>query len=110
MRKSLIMMVAAMCLGIGLTSIALADQQIDWRTQKKQLKQSQKLERDTLKLKERQIRQSLKAQPVSGATRAQIIDKMRRDHRDLILKQRDAMQKLKEQEKAYREYQRANGG
>ncbi len=110
MRKSLIMMVAAMCLGAGLAVNALADEPIDWRAQEKQLKQSQKVERDAMKLKERQIRQSLKATPVPVATRDTIIHKMQREHRDLLLKQKDARQKLKDQEKAYREYLRSNRG
>jgi hypothetical protein len=110
MRNYLIMIVAAMCLASGLSVTALADNTVDWRAQERQLKQAQKSERDGMKLKERQIRQSLKANPPPTSTRDTIIHKMQHDHRDMILKQKDAMQKLKDQEKAYREYQRANGG
>lgn len=110
MRKYLTLMVAAMCLCTGLAVSAFADEPVDWRAQERTLKQSQKAERDALKLKEQQIRQSLKANPVPAATRDTIIHKMQREHRDLILKQKDAMQKLKDQEKAYREYQKVNGG
>ncbi len=110
MRKHLIWVVVAICLGAGLALTAFADEAVDWRTQERQLKQSQRTERVAMKFKEHQIRQSLKANPVSGADRAEIIHKMQRDHRDLIMKQKDAMQKLKDQEKAYREYQRTNGG
>ncbi len=110
MRKHLIGMVVAICLGAGLAVTAFADEPIDWHAQERQLKQSQRSERVAMKLKEHQIRQSLKASPVSGATRAEIIHKMQREHRELIQKQRDAIQKLKDQERAYREYQRTNGG
>lgn len=110
MRKLLIWVVVAMCLGAALAVTAFADDATDWHAQERQLKQSQKTERVAMKLKEQQIRQSLKANPVSGATRTEIIHKMQRDHRNLILKQKDAMQKLKDREKAYREYQRTNGG
>jgi uncharacterized protein HemX len=108
MRNYLIVMVAAMCLGISLASTVQA-QNTDFRTLQQQLKLQQKRELDALKLQQRNIKQSWKNAQVSNATRAQAKHQMQRDRRNLIQKQKDAMQNLKDQQRALKESQRTYG-
>jgi hypothetical protein len=108
MRNYLIVMVATMCLGISLAATVRA-QDVDWRAQERQLKALQKQERNALKVQQRTLKQSLKNPQVSGVTRTQAKHQMQRDHRNLIEKQKDALQNLKDQEKAYKEYRRTTG-
>jgi hypothetical protein len=106
MRKYLVVMVAATCLGIGSTS-AVRAQGPDWRSQQQQLKLQQKRERNALNLQQRNIKRSWKNARISSATRAQTKHQMQRATRDLKQRQRDAMQDLKDRQKAFQQNQRA---
>ena len=108
MRKCLIVMVAAMCLGIGSTG-AVQAQGPNWRSQQQQLKLQQKRERNALKLQQRNIKQSWKNARISSATRAQTKHQMQRANRDLKQRQKDAMQDMKDRQRSLKEMQRAYG-
>jgi len=108
MRNYLIVMVATVFVGISLAT-AVRAQNIDWRAQVKQLKSQQKLERDALKVRQRNVKQSWKTARVSSATRAQGTHRMQRERRDLIQKQKDELQNLKDRQRASKENQRMSG-
>jgi len=108
MRNYLIVMVATMCLGISLASTVQA-QNTDFRTLQQQLKLQQKRELNALKAQQRSIKQSWKTTQVSNATRAQAKHQMQRDRRNLIQKQKDALQDLKDQQRANKQYERNSG-
>src|SRR5271169_4687062 len=69
MRKFWIVMVATICLGIG-SAAAVRAQNVDWRTQKKQIQKQQKVEYNALKTQQRNRRRSWNRQSVSSAERA----------------------------------------
>ena len=105
MRNYLIVMVATVCLGLGLTT-ALRAQNSNWRAQQQQLKTQQKLERNALKVRQRNIKQTWKNSHVSNVTRTQAKHQMQREHRDLVQRQKDARQDLKDRQKALKENRR----
>jgi membrane protein involved in colicin uptake len=108
MRNYLIVMVATMCLGISLAS-AVRAQDVDWRSLQQQLKSQQKHERDALKARQQNLKQSWKNAEISSAARAQAMHQMERERRDLKQKQKDAMQDLKDRKMAFKENQRVFG-
>ena len=109
MRNYLIVMVATMCLGFSLATTARAQNNVDWRAQQRQLKSLQKQERNALKAQQRNIKRSWKDARASSATRIEAKHQMQRDLRNLKQKQKDALQNLKDQERAFKEYQRNSG-
>jgi len=108
MRKFLIVMVATMCLGISLAGTVQA-QDSDYKLLQQQLIAQQKRERDALKAQQQSIKQSWKTKPVSGAYRAEATHQMQRDRRNLLQKQKDARQDLKDRQRAWQENQRNYG-
>lgn len=108
MRKYLIVMVAAMCLGISSASAVRAEN-ADWRSQQKQLKAHQKIERNALRAQQRNIKRSWKNVHVSSASRTETKHQMQRSSRDLNQRQKDAMQDLRDRQKALKENQRVYG-
>ena len=106
MRNYLIVMVATICLGIGLATPTRA-QNIDWQTQRKMLKSQQKLEWHELQVQQQGRKLSWKHQRVSGAQREQASHQMQRERRDLKQKQKDAMQDMKDRQRSLGEMQRA---
>ena len=108
MRKYLIVMVAAMLGVICLSSVVRADN-ADFRAQRQQLRQQQKLESNSLKVQQRNIKQSWKLGRVSSVQRNEMNHQMQRSSRDLKQKQKDSMQDLKDRQKALRSMQRVNG-
>jgi hypothetical protein len=108
MRKYLIGMVAAMCLGMSLVSAARA-QNADLRAQRQQLKLRQKRERNVLKVQQQNIKQSWKDGHASSAVRTGAKRQMQRASRDMKQKQKDAMQDLKDHQRSLQAMQRANG-
>jgi len=107
MRNILIVIVATMCLGSGLATVLRA-QNTDWHLQQHQLKSQQKLERNALKIRQRNIKHSWRNSRVSSATRIQAKHQMQRERRDLGQRQRDARQDLRDRQRALRENQRMN--
>ncbi|HTS69987.1 MAG TPA: hypothetical protein VMO17_13480 [Terriglobia bacterium] len=109
MHKNLVVMVAAMCLGACLAGAARA-QDVDWGAQRRQLKQQQKLELDSLKAQQHNMKQSWSSGHISSAERSRAEHQMQRELRDLKQRQKDAMQDLKDHEKAMKEMHHAYGG
>lgn len=99
MRKYLIVMVAALCLGF-VSAIPARAQYVDWHAQKKQLKSQQKLEYNALKVQQRNRRQSWNRARVSSAERARANHQMKRERRDLRQRQKDAMQDMKDRQRS----------
>jgi uncharacterized protein HemX len=105
MHKYLTLIVAAMCLGIGLAG-AVPTRDSDWQAQKKQLKVQQKRERNALKIQHKNVKQSWKGTKTSSATKAYSKHQMQRANRDLKTRQKDARQDMKDRHKALQEMQR----
>jgi len=108
MRKYLIVMVATMCLVISSATTVRA-QDVGWGAQRKQLKTQQKLERNALKVQQRNRKQSWNRRSVSSAERAQANHQMQRERRNLKQRQKDAMQDMKDRQKALNEMNRSYG-
>jgi len=106
MRKYLIVMVATMCLVISSATTVRA-QDVGWGAQRKQLKTQQKLERNALKVQQRNRKQSWNRRSVSSAERAQANHEMQRERRNLKQRQKDAMQDMKDRQKALNEMNRS---
>jgi hypothetical protein len=105
MRTSLIIMVATLCLGVGLATETRA-QTIDWNAQMQALKAQQKLEWHALQVQHQTRRNSWKGLEVSGLDRSRANHEMQREARDLKQKQKDARQDLKDRQKALGAMQR----
>ncbi|MGD0220824.1 MAG: hypothetical protein ABSF71_00690 [Terriglobia bacterium] len=108
MRKYLIVVIATICLGIGLAAPVRA-QHVDWQAQRKMLKSQQKLEWHALKVQQQNRRLSWKGQRVSSAQRAQANHQMQRERRDLKMRQKDAMQDAKDRNRSLRAVQHSYG-
>jgi len=108
MRKFLVAMVAAMCVGICLAGGARADN-AELRAQRQQLKEQQRRERNALKLQQQNMKQSWKNGNVPSAQRSAMRHQMQRSIRDLKTRQKDSMQDLKDRQRSMRDMQRANG-
>jgi biopolymer transport protein ExbB/TolQ len=108
MRKYLIVMVATMCLGIS-SATAVRAQNVGWSAERKQLKAQQKLEFNALKVQQRNRKQSWNRQRVTSAERAQANHQMKRERRNLKQRQKDALQDLKDRQKAVSDMNRAYG-
>ncbi len=106
MRNYLVVMVATICLGVGLATGARA-QNIDWHTQQKMLKSQQKLEWHTLKVQQQNRVLSWKGQKTSPSQRALAMHEMQRERRDLKQRQKDARQDLKDRRRSVGDMQRA---
>jgi len=106
MRNYLIVMVATICLGIGLAAEARA-QNVDWHAQQKMLKSQQKLEWHALKVQQQNRKLSWKGQKTSAPQRAQANHEMQRERRDLKQRQKDARQDLKDRRRNVGDMQRA---
>ena len=108
MRRFLVVMVAAMGVGICLAGAARADN-AGLRAQRQQLKEQQKRERNALKLQQQNMKQSWRNGYVSSAQRAAMKHQMQRARRELKMRQKDAMQDLKDRQRSMREMQRIYG-
>ena len=75
----------------------------------KLLKQRQKQERKDLKMRERYLKQSMKAQNLSPALRKQEMHKLEREKRALREKQKNEMQELKDRLRVIKESQKLYG-
>ncbi len=73
------------------------------------LKQRQKQERKDLKMRERYLKQSMKAQNLSPALRAQAKHQMEKEKRALREKQKNEMQELKDRLRLNKESQKLYG-
>ena len=108
MRRYLIVMLATICLGMGLATEVRA-QNVDWHAQVKMLKSQQKLERHALQVQQQNRRLSWKGQKVSGLDRGRANHEMQREVRDMKQRQKDARQDMKDRRKSVGAMQRING-
>ena len=106
MRKYLIVLIATVCLWVGLAA-TVHPQNINWAAQRKQMKSQQKLERNELKVQQHNRRKSWGARRTTSAERAQANHQMRRERRDLKLRQTDAMQDMNDRKSSMASMQRA---
>ena len=103
MGKYVMVMVAAVLLGVGLAGVVNA-QNIDWHAQEKALKTQQNVEWKALKVQQHNMKASWKGQHVSSAERARAKHEMERQKRDLRNRQKDARQDLKDRRRANESY------
>src|ERR1700733_14647535 len=105
MQKLFILILTAMCMELGSVSIGRA-QNLDWHAQHKMLTSQQKLEWHALKVQQQNRKLSWRGQRVSSAQRAAANHEMQRERRDLKLRQRDAMQDMRDRSRSQRDVQR----
>jgi len=108
MRKFWIVMVATMFLGIS-SATAVRAQNVDWRSQKKQLQKQQKLEYNALRTQQRNRKQSWNRGHVSSAERARASHQMKRERRDLKVRQKDALQDMRDRQRSLNAINRSYG-
>ena len=108
MRNLLILMVAGLVMVFAAGTL-LAGQDYDQKAAVKQVRARQKEERKALKLKQKNLSQSLKNHPLPKATRVQMKHQAARERRDLRQKQKDELQQMKDRQRIVRESQKAYG-
>jgi Spy/CpxP family protein refolding chaperone len=107
MRNYLIVMVATMCLGTCLATMARAQNNVDWHAQQKMLKGQQQLAWHALKVQQHNRKLSWNGHQTSASQRAQADHEMQRERRDLKQKLRDERQDLKDRRRSSRDMQHA---
>jgi len=106
MRNLLILMVAGLVVVLSAGAL-LAGQDYNQKAFIKQVQARHKGERKALKLKQKNLRQYLKSQPIPKATKVQMKHQAARERRDLRQKQKDELQQMKDRQRIVRERQKA---
>ena len=105
MRNLLILMVAGLVLVLSAGSL-LAGQGYDPKAATKQVKARQKGERNALKVKQKSLKQYLKTQRLPKGTKLEMKHQAKRERRDLRLRQKDELQRMKDSQRNLRESQK----
>ena len=108
MRNLLILMVAAVLLGIA-SAPRCAGQDYSPKLERQQLKARQKQELKTLKLKENYAKASWKSADVSKPARTQMKHQMEQERRALRERQRNERQDLKDRQQMLKEGEKLYG-
>ncbi len=104
MQDLLVKLIAGLVL-ISATGVSAGAQVLDARSARQEIKVRQKEERQALKLKEHYTLRMLKDQSLPKAERVRAKHEMQKERRDLILRQKDELQALRDRERSMKEAQ-----